>query len=162
MAFYIKPPRGHIDISTLEDWAMKRTMFLLNIYSCRGNLFAVKELIESEETAKCSDCLIEGTTKDAVSHFILRFGRKACERTFGHNPRIEICQPHAFEHTSTVKVWLGFRDSFHDMVMQINGLTTDYFFQTSVHYHYGQTVRIGRIGLWSEVVLHQFIIFMIS
>lgn len=72
MAFYILPPSGDVNISTLEKWAFKRLSFLLCIYRCHGNMNTLKDLIENPSSAEDSDCLIEGTTKDAISHFILR------------------------------------------------------------------------------------------
>lgn len=64
---------GGITISQLENWAVKRLQFLLDIFGCHGNMDAVKQLMESPLSVEKSDCLIEGTTKDAVSHFILRY-----------------------------------------------------------------------------------------
>lgn len=73
MAFYIEPPRGNISINQLENWALKRLRLLLDLIRCHGGMEAVKEVMENPSSAANSDCLIEGTTKDAVSHFILRY-----------------------------------------------------------------------------------------
>lgn len=73
MAFYIEPPKGDISINQLENWALKRLRLLLDLICCHGDMEAVREVMENPSSAAKSDCLIEGTAKDAVSHFILRY-----------------------------------------------------------------------------------------
>ena len=72
MAFYIKPPEGHTHLSNLQTWALKRLQFLITVYGCQGNLVALKDLTEEAGTVNECECLLEGTKKDAVSHFFLR------------------------------------------------------------------------------------------
>ena len=78
MSFYIKPPRGDISLEKLTELAVKRIQFmdLLNEYN-RENDFNAKyddfhETL-SERADNLSESVMEGTTSDKVSHFILRY-----------------------------------------------------------------------------------------
>ena len=72
MAFYIEPPFGNISLSNLECYAKKRLDFLLKVAACHGSVVKMKDVVEGCSTVSDSDCLIEGTKKDSLSHFILR------------------------------------------------------------------------------------------
>ncbi|KAK3082675.1 hypothetical protein FSP39_002306 [Pinctada imbricata] len=73
MTFYIEPPTGNISLEKLETFANNRLKFLIELFgvgenSLRrgfGETFGIERLTTS-------DCLIEGTQKDLISHFILR------------------------------------------------------------------------------------------
>jgi hypothetical protein len=73
MAFYVIPPTGVVGMALLEEWTCKRARFLREIYDSQHNMAAVKQAMESDKAGSdYCDCLIEGTTKDAISHFALR------------------------------------------------------------------------------------------
>ena len=41
--------------------------------ACHGNPVAMQDVLLSTSAVESSDCLIEGSTKDAVTHFTLRY-----------------------------------------------------------------------------------------
>ena len=45
---------------------------MLSCSDCNGNPVRVQDLLLSTATVESSDCLIEGSAKDRVSHFTLR------------------------------------------------------------------------------------------
>ena len=67
MTFYIQPPVGIASLISLDEYATKRLDFLIEIANNRGSSVAV-----CLDKVTKSDCLIEGSKKDALSHFILR------------------------------------------------------------------------------------------
>ena len=72
MAFYVKPPKGKIALEKLETYTKKRLEFLLQVWNCSGDVVMMKDLVEEVAMVTDSDCLIEGSHKDIVSHFMLR------------------------------------------------------------------------------------------
>ena len=72
MALYIEPPTGRISWQKLETFAQKRLDFLMKITEARGDLCRLHELVCEEGTVTDSECLIVGSVKDKVSHFMLR------------------------------------------------------------------------------------------
>lgn len=72
MSFYINPPLGNVQLASLELYCSKRLSFQLGAMGCHGNVIAMRELIQQESTVQDSECLIEGSKKDQVSHFALR------------------------------------------------------------------------------------------
>ncbi|XP_015915691.1 DNA primase large subunit isoform X2 [Parasteatoda tepidariorum] len=71
MAVYIKPPKGHINLVKLCAFIKTRLLFL---YFIRGkSAVEIKQGIEQENVLNAFDCLIEGSMKDRISHFVLRF-----------------------------------------------------------------------------------------
>ena len=73
MTFYINPPRGTVRLDKLISYTHKRLGFLLTVYGCHGNVISMRELLEKESTMKDAECLIEGSKKDNISHFNLRY-----------------------------------------------------------------------------------------
>ena len=70
MSFYLKPPRGDIFMEKLEDLALKRWKFL-NIL--KDNVDSVEEFHEKlADHGNLSESVMEHSSKDRVSHFILR------------------------------------------------------------------------------------------
>ncbi|XP_067119528.1 DNA primase large subunit-like [Centruroides vittatus] len=72
MAFYIKPPKGVISQRKLHLYAEKRLKFLIDLYRCKDDEDSLLRLIENISTVNQSECLIDGTVSDRISHFILR------------------------------------------------------------------------------------------
>ena len=72
MSFYVHPPGGLAQLARLESWAHKRLQFLMAVQSCHGNMMLLNDLLGQASTVEDCDCLLEGTKKDAVSHFVLR------------------------------------------------------------------------------------------
>ncbi|KAL8618804.1 hypothetical protein ACOMHN_000232 [Nucella lapillus] len=72
MTLYTEPPTGSISFQKLESFAMKRLDFLLKVRAARGDLSKLHEIVCEPENVTDSDCLIVGSLKDKVSHFILR------------------------------------------------------------------------------------------
>lgn len=70
MAFYIKPPSGLVPLNKLQNFVMKRLAFLYYIHN--HSVEDVFKIIIKESLAVNSECLIEGTVKDKISHFTLR------------------------------------------------------------------------------------------
>lgn len=70
MAFYVKPPKGNIPLDKLFNFGEKRLRFLYELCSTSEN--KLQDLIQRVELLEKADCLIEGTTKDKVSHFLLK------------------------------------------------------------------------------------------
>ena len=78
MTFYLLPPRGSIPLAELEGISWRRLSFLLQVGASSGagaSYMAIKDLVEENGTVEHSECLIEGTKKDAVGHFLLRYLR---------------------------------------------------------------------------------------
>ncbi|CAH1790180.1 unnamed protein product [Owenia fusiformis] len=73
MAFYLQPPDGNIPIEKLASFSLKRLKFLLKFVDQQpGDVESFHEFVSSYTSVEDSECLIEGTTKDKVSHFTLR------------------------------------------------------------------------------------------
>ena len=72
MALYINPPRGNITLTQFEEFAKTRLKFLLDIETCKANHSHLRKLVENHILVSNSDCLIEGSRKDNISHFIMR------------------------------------------------------------------------------------------
>ena len=73
MAFYLRPPSGNISLEKLEAFARRRLCFLIKILETdKKNLTFTDWVYEDVSLVADSDCLIEGTKKDQISHFILR------------------------------------------------------------------------------------------
>ena len=79
MAFYIQPPVGNISLLNLTKFSKARLELLFfimeNIHTDVRT--TVSSLLSESQNVFRSDCLIEGTTKDGISHFILRFAKLA-------------------------------------------------------------------------------------
>jgi len=74
MSFYLIPPRGVVSIDLLQQWTIKRANFLRFVYDNNNSFVALKSLMEHESAAsEYGDCLIEGSAKDVISHFTLRW-----------------------------------------------------------------------------------------
>lgn len=70
MVFYLLYPDQNVDLGVLWNICHQRLAILMKIARCEGNVEAVREVLEEDNT--CHECLIEGTPQDSVSHFILR------------------------------------------------------------------------------------------
>lgn len=73
MLFYVKPPSGNISLQTLELSARRRLNFLIKVNQAKGDNSRLHELVLDCQNVAESECLIAGTAKDNVSHFILRY-----------------------------------------------------------------------------------------
>lgn len=76
MAFYIIPPSGNVRIDLLRKWTVARAKFLRDIYSCRHDKDAVRQLMLDGIASTDYQYLIEGTTVDSVTHFMLRYSSR--------------------------------------------------------------------------------------
>ncbi|KAK7506673.1 hypothetical protein BaRGS_00002148 [Batillaria attramentaria] len=72
MTLYFEPPTGNISLQKLETFAVKRLELLLKVHAARGDVCRLQQVLCDEAVVAGSDCLIAGSTKDKVSHFILR------------------------------------------------------------------------------------------
>ncbi|XP_071101155.1 DNA primase large subunit-like [Haliotis cracherodii] len=72
MAFYLRPTTGHVSLQKLHTFAVNRLEFLLKIHQAGGDRLRLLDIANNLQTVANSDCLIEGTQKDNISHFILR------------------------------------------------------------------------------------------
>ncbi|KAG7164085.1 DNA primase large subunit-like 2 [Homarus americanus] len=73
MTFYMKPPEGNIQLNKLYQDAETRLFFLCQIHQCWGDIDQVRSIIVDHSSIRSnSDCLIEGSRKDRISHFVLR------------------------------------------------------------------------------------------
>ncbi|XP_064598355.1 uncharacterized protein LOC135464747 isoform X2 [Liolophura sinensis] len=72
MTFYFKPPSGTTQLQRLEKLALTRLNFLLKLVVTSGDPVKVHDLLTDISLVEDSDCLIEGTRKDRISHFVLR------------------------------------------------------------------------------------------
>ncbi|XP_063598168.1 uncharacterized protein LOC134774710 [Penaeus indicus] len=74
MAFYIKPPQGTVSLYKLWEEAEVRLQYLVQINQHWGDATKISRILtDSPSIASKSECLIEGSRKDQISHFILRF-----------------------------------------------------------------------------------------
>lgn len=73
MSFYLEPPSGTISLQNLERFAEKRLDFLTKIYEARNDRVRLFDVVHDAGNVVDSECLIDGTKKDAISHFILRY-----------------------------------------------------------------------------------------
>ncbi|XP_052079432.1 uncharacterized protein LOC127717709 [Mytilus californianus] len=72
MSFYLEPPSGTISLQNLERFAEKRLNFLMKIYEAKNDRVRLFDVVHHAGNVVDSECLIDGTKKDAISHFILR------------------------------------------------------------------------------------------
>ncbi|XP_070570523.1 uncharacterized protein [Ptychodera flava] len=71
MAFYIKPPRGKLRLEDLQRSCTQRLRFLHDVQECDCDE-QFQELCQNVVTVSNSECLIEGSKQDAITHFTLR------------------------------------------------------------------------------------------
>ncbi|CAL4071455.1 unnamed protein product, partial [Meganyctiphanes norvegica] len=73
MAIYLKPPEGCTSLYHLYDTTETRLQYLILLDKHYGNHEEVKRILSSNpHLASNSDCLIDGSRKDRITHFILR------------------------------------------------------------------------------------------
>ena len=72
MALYIDPPSGIVQLGRLERYARTRLAFLLKVARCHGNAMLLRDVMTECAAMEAADCLIEGSKKDEISHFLLR------------------------------------------------------------------------------------------
>ncbi|XP_054708639.1 uncharacterized protein LOC129218410 isoform X3 [Uloborus diversus] len=70
MALYIKPPKGTVSFRNLRNYVTKRLLFLCCLKG--KSIHEITSAITEEGLAEASECLIEGSMKDRISHFTLR------------------------------------------------------------------------------------------
>lgn len=70
MALYIKPPSGSVSLEKLQTFVSKRLIFLYYVHG--HSVENITKIIDKESLTENSECLIEGTAKDKISHFTLR------------------------------------------------------------------------------------------
>ncbi|ROT85294.1 DNA primase large subunit [Penaeus vannamei] len=74
MTFYIKPPQGTVSLYKLYEEAEVRLQYLVQINQHWGDATKISSILtDNPSIASKSECLIEGSRKDQISHFILRF-----------------------------------------------------------------------------------------
>ena len=71
MSFYLYPPSGDIPLHLLENYALSRCRLLLRLAQCT-NAKDQDDVLQDADIVGLSHCLIAGTAKDIVSHYILR------------------------------------------------------------------------------------------
>ncbi|XP_013421355.1 DNA primase large subunit isoform X1 [Lingula anatina] len=72
MTFYFTIPSGNVSLSRLEQFAMERLQFLIQLAACKGDVIQATDLCMQLQHVEHSECLIQGTLKDKISHFVLR------------------------------------------------------------------------------------------
>ncbi|CAC5388432.1 PRI2 [Mytilus coruscus] len=72
MSFYLEPPSGTISLQNLERFGEKRLNFLIKIYEAKNDRVRLFDVVHDAGNVVDSECLIDGTKKDAISHFFLR------------------------------------------------------------------------------------------
>ena len=72
MVFYIFPPSGRLSLSNIESYLLKRMTLAVKMSTCEGNFHAIRDMLEEVSVVTNSECLIEGSRKDQISHFLLR------------------------------------------------------------------------------------------
>ncbi|XP_053656083.2 uncharacterized protein [Cherax quadricarinatus] len=85
MTFYIKPPEGNVSLSSLYQYAETRLLFLSQVHQRWGDDDQVRRITTDHPSIRSnSECLIEGSRKDRMSHFVLRLATLGNEqfRTF--------------------------------------------------------------------------------
>ncbi|XP_055899864.1 uncharacterized protein LOC106074699 isoform X1 [Biomphalaria glabrata] len=80
MSFYLSPPEGIVSYEKLEMYGLKRLQFLIRLVQCRHDK-EVEDVIQDTSIVDNSDCLIIGTAKDLISHYILRLLLGGCSET---------------------------------------------------------------------------------
>ncbi|XP_052803307.1 uncharacterized protein LOC128233600 isoform X2 [Mya arenaria] len=70
MAFYLTPPSGVIQLYKLSDYTITRFHFLSKVFKSNGDQMKLIDIMK--ESVELSDCLLEGSVKDKISHFMLR------------------------------------------------------------------------------------------
>ncbi|XP_042855776.1 DNA primase large subunit-like [Penaeus japonicus] len=73
MTFYIKPPQGTVSLHKLREDAEVRLRYLIQINQHWGDATRISGILTDDPSlASKSECLIEGSRKDQISHFVLR------------------------------------------------------------------------------------------
>ena len=73
MAFYLRVPSCDTSLSTVEECAVKRLEFLLQISECHGDYISMKDLIDDPLTVESVGIFVmEGSKNDRIGHFFLR------------------------------------------------------------------------------------------
>jgi len=72
MTFYLSPPRGEVCVQKMEDYSLSRLQLLLRLTQC-ADTADQEDVYQDAGIVSHSDCLIAGTVKDAMSHYILRW-----------------------------------------------------------------------------------------
>lgn len=72
MTFYLKPPDGSIPTYKFETFAECRLKFLISVLNHPKE--SLQEILEINSISRSHlDCVIDGTAKDRVANFALRF-----------------------------------------------------------------------------------------
>ncbi|XP_006818863.1 uncharacterized protein LOC102810018 [Saccoglossus kowalevskii] len=71
MVFYVKPPRGKVPLETLRSYCLARVRFLCRLSKCATEV-EFQKLCQQQCLVKDSECLIEGSKQDSITHFTLR------------------------------------------------------------------------------------------
>ncbi|XP_045603399.1 uncharacterized protein [Procambarus clarkii] len=96
MTFYIKPPEGNISLSKLRQDAETRLLFLLQIHQRWGDTDQMRSItLDHPYIRSNSECLIEGSRKDRISHFLLRLASLGSEQFQGF---LIAAETQLFEH----------------------------------------------------------------
>lgn len=70
--FYIEAPRGILSLKNFELYATVRLKFLFRVIKCR-NIEEFLSVLSERNLVADSDVLLEGSHKDIISHYTLRF-----------------------------------------------------------------------------------------
>lgn len=82
MAIYLKPPEGCASLYNLYDCSETRLQYLILLDKHYGNKEEINNILSSNpRLTSNSDCLIEGSRKDRITHFILRLA-SVCNAKF--------------------------------------------------------------------------------
>jgi hypothetical protein len=80
MSFYLGPPSGRISLQNLERFAEKRLDFLIQIFKAKNDRVKLFDVVQDSVNVADSECLIDGSKKDGISHFILRY--RTCRKIY--------------------------------------------------------------------------------
>jgi hypothetical protein len=69
---YFEPPRGVMSLKNFEYFAKVRLNFLIDVMKCGDKTDQFYAILCSPSIVMDSDVLLEGSTKDLISHFTLR------------------------------------------------------------------------------------------
>ena len=72
MCLYLDTPSGNISLQKLINYTLTRYKFARKIYETNADVNLISEILCNEDFARESGCLIVGSVKDKISHFMIR------------------------------------------------------------------------------------------
>lgn len=73
MTFYCKPPTGNVGLDVVRRATVVRMQFLTEVLNCGKQLEKFKTLLARPRFSQNANYLMEGTSLDCMSYFLLRF-----------------------------------------------------------------------------------------